>query len=101
MIKVRVDPGICKKKILIKVEKSGSKAKIDIESDCPHVIEFSEKLKEFEGRESTRNLGKNIVHRLSSECLHASCPVPCAVLKAVEVEFGFAAKRDVKISFVD
>ncbi|MCP8323431.1 MAG: hypothetical protein L6N96_04565 [Candidatus Methylarchaceae archaeon HK02M2] len=98
--KVKVDPGICKRKVIIKVEKSGSKAKINIESDCPLLNEFSEKLKELEGRESTRNLLKNIVYQLSSECLHATCPVPCAILKAVEVEFGFAAKRDVKITFM-
>ncbi|MCP8304853.1 MAG: hypothetical protein H3Z50_05225 [archaeon] len=98
---MKVDPGICKRKVLVKVERSGSKAKISIKSDCPLVTEFSEKLKELEGRESTRNLLKNIVYRTSSECLHTTCPVPCAILKAVEVEFGFAAKRDAKISFID
>ncbi|MCP8309915.1 MAG: hypothetical protein L6M37_05720 [Candidatus Methylarchaceae archaeon HK02M1] len=99
--KVKVDPGICKRKVLIKVERSGSKAKINITSNCPLVTEFSEKLRELEGRESTRNLLKNIVYRISSESLHSTCPVPCAILKAIEVEFGFAAKRNVKISFID
>lgn len=31
--------------------------------------------------------------------LHSSCPIPCALIKAAEVELGLALCRDIRISF--
>jgi hypothetical protein len=100
--KVEINPGACQKKVLIKVDRSGSKASVSLESDCPRVMYLSEKIKELDWRAFFRRMTDNIVYKASSEAyIHATCPVPCAIIKAVEAEFGLAKKKDVKILFVD
>jgi hypothetical protein len=40
------------------------------------------------------------VYKCASKChLHASCPVPMAILKAIEVEAGLALPRPVLVQF--
>jgi len=100
--KVEINPGACQKKVLIKVNRSGSKVSVSIESDCPRVMNLSERIKELDRREFSRRISDNIVYKASSEAyLHSTCPVPCAILKAIEAEFGLAVKKDVKILFVE
>ena len=100
--KVEINPGICQKKVIIKVNRSGSKVGVSLESDCPKVMDLSEKIRELGIRELFRSIADNIVYKASSEAyLHSTCPVPCAILKAIEAESGLAKKKDVKILFID
>ena len=42
----------------------------------------------------------NPVYRAAEKCLkHTACPVPCAILKAAEVEMGLCVPEDVCITF--
>jgi len=44
---------------------------------------------------------QNPVYMKAGQCkLHASCPVPCGVIKAAEAELGLALEKDVKMKFV-
>ena len=43
----------------------------------------------------------SVVYKQFSKCrAHASCPVPMAVIKAIEVEAGMALPKSVSIDFV-
>ncbi|MCP8317395.1 MAG: hypothetical protein H3Z51_11160 [archaeon] len=99
--KVRINPGACQKKALIEAKKTGSKVAINIESDCSSVMKLSKKIKEMDKLDVIRRMSNNIVYKAASEAnLHSACPVPCAILKAVEAELDLALKKDVKILFV-
>jgi hypothetical protein len=100
--KVEINPGACKRKVVIQASRSGSRVSVSIESDCPNVIELSRKISEIGMQEIVRRMDDNIVYKAASEArLHSTCAVPCAILKAIEAEFGLALKKDVKILFID
>ncbi|MEM3538607.1 MAG: hypothetical protein QXM29_02370 [Nitrososphaerales archaeon] len=100
--KVSVNPGACKRKVIIQANKSNSKVIVSLESDCPSVIELSKRISEVSMREMLRRMDDNIIYKAASEVkLHPTCPIPSAILKAIEAEFGLALKKDVKILFID
>lgn len=100
MTKVEVFSGICGKRTVIEVKKLSSKVMLNLETDCPKVIKLSEKLKELDMGVFSGSMVDNEVYRVATEN-HITCPVPCAILKAMEVEFGLALKKDPKISFIE
>jgi len=72
---------------------------LSAESDCPHILRMFWTLKsvcpytEVEGA-----MNETEVYKLASETLpHAACPVPCGIVKAVEVAGGLGIKKDVSI----
>ena len=72
---------------------------LEIQSDCPNVLRMSWTLKpicpytEVEGE-----MNETDVYKLASESIpHAACPVPCGMIKAIEVAGGLGLKRDVTI----
>jgi len=80
---VRINPGACQSNVLIKAKKTGSKVKINIESDCSKVMKLSEKIKEMDRLDVIRRMSNNIVYKAASEAnMHSACPVPCAILKS-------------------
>ncbi|MEM3383501.1 MAG: hypothetical protein QXL52_01545 [Nitrososphaerales archaeon] len=100
--KVSVNPGACKRNVIIYANKLNSKVILNIESDCPSVVELSKKISEISIKEMAKRMDNNIVYKAASEAkLHPTCPVPLAILKAIEAEFGLALKKDVKILFMD
>ena len=99
--KVTVDAGVCKMKtvIIAKANPETGMVDIDIQSDCPNVLKMSWAVKpicpytEVEGE-----MNKTDVYTLASGTIpHAACPVPCGVIKAIEVAGGLGLKRDVTI----
>jgi hypothetical protein len=72
---------------------------LSIQSGCPHIQELAESLagvdpyKELSCRqEITSILSAGLKH-----CVHAACPVPVGIVKAVEVAAKLALPRDVAI----
>ncbi len=100
MTKVEVDSGICGKRTLIEVKNVSSKIMINFETNCPKITKLSENLKELDISDFSGSIVDNRVYRSAQEN-HITCPVPCAILKAMEVEFGLALKKDTKISFIE
>lgn len=99
--KVTVDAGVCKMKTVITATNNPDTGMVDIEiqSDCPNVLKMSWSIKpicpytEVEGV-----MCETDVYKLASESIpHAACPVPCGMVKAVEVAGGLGLKRDVTI----
>ena len=101
---VDVDAGVCKMRTRI-TAKQNDEAMVDLalESDCPYVLRMSWKFKPVNPyTEIEASMRESDVYGWASEELpHAACPVPCAIIKAVEVASDMGVKRDVAIRFAD
>jgi len=99
--KVTIDAGVCKMITVVtaKANPDTGMVDIDIQSDCPNILRMSWSVKpvcpytEVEGEMNSTD-----VYKLASESIpHAACPVPCGMIKAIEVAGGLGLKRDVCI----
>ncbi len=97
---VTVDAGVCKMvtRIHAKMNDMGM-VEIDIKSDCPNVLRMSwivEPLCPY--TEVEVPMLESTVYKWASDRLpHAACPVPCGIIKAVEVAGDLGLKREVRI----
>ncbi|MCC7568623.1 MAG: hypothetical protein KO463_03290 [Candidatus Methanofastidiosa archaeon] len=96
--RAKVDPGPCGFITFIEAKKVAPEhVYVSVTSDCAHIKKLSigivnaaEDL--YNGYETSKVYGK------AKECIkHMACPVPCAILKAVEVEAGLAVPKNVII----
>jgi hypothetical protein len=101
MTRVKVDSGICGFTSTIEVAKlSAKKVKVDITSDCEMVSQLGEQLPEVEWRNALKLPENPLLCKCAHRYLrHAACPVPVAIIKAIEVEVGLALAKDVAIHF--
>lgn len=101
MTTVSVNPGNCKYTVLIKAEKvEGGKLNISLSTECKMVLKMLDDISLLDMRTIFTNHINNPVYRSASKHLkHAACPVPCAILKAAEVELGLCLADDIKIEF--
>lgn len=100
MITVQTDPGICGLPSTIKASSEDMQnVKIEINSKCPDIMKVAEKIKEVNAmQEIFGKIGENAVYTAAKEhCKHAACPVPAAIIKAVEASAGLALPKDVVI----
>jgi sorbitol-specific phosphotransferase system component IIBC len=99
--KVTVDPGICGFVTTVEVDRINKrKVKVVINSDCEHAARLAESLTEIDNWTVFKQHQDSEIYQAASDCqLHIACPVPIAVLKAIEVETGLALPRDVVIRF--
>ncbi|MDR1405372.1 MAG: hypothetical protein LBJ20_07410 [Candidatus Methanoplasma sp.] len=99
--KVTVDAGVCKMKTVItaKSNPDSGLVDVDIQSDCPNVLRMSWSVKSIcPYTEVEEAMNSTEIYRFASESIpHAACPVPCGVIKAIEVAGGLGLKRDVTI----
>ncbi len=102
VVRVTVDSGICGFHCLIEAwEKEKRKVLIRISgSECEQIQSLSEKVTEMNLRDLFAPIGKSPVFSTAQSFgCHPSCPVPIAILKAVEVAMGMALPRDAVIRF--
>ncbi|MCL2509664.1 MAG: hypothetical protein FWF07_01110 [Methanomassiliicoccaceae archaeon] len=99
--KVTVDAGVCKfiTVIIAKPNPDTGMVDLDIKSDCPNVLKMSWTLQSVcPYTEVEAAMSETETYKVASEALpHAACPVPCGVVKAIEVAGGLGLKRDVTI----
>lgn len=98
MIKVVVDPGICSFIATIEATAlSDRAARVTVTSNCEKAVEAGALLKEIDWFSILRKQGDSYsAYRDAMLGMkHAACPVPVAILKAVEAELGFALPKDV------
>ena len=103
---VIVDAGVCGHMATIRATKTaGYSVRIEIGSDCPHVQKIAVEPLEVD---ALRQIGLRgglppLLEAAYACCAHAACPVPSALVKAVEVAAGLALPDDVtmKISKED
>ncbi len=102
MAQVSVNGGNCGFNSTITVEKiDRSTVRVSVQSDCEHVQKMNPDLTSLDMRQTI--FGKminSLVYQSASQHLrHAACPVPTAILKAIEVELKMALPKDIVIHF--
>ncbi len=102
MTKANINPGICGLKTSVEIEKKeGKKYALSVKSDCEMVEKLAKEISELDFMDAFKRITENPVYRKGSTCLkHVSCPVPCAILKAFEVEAELALPGNVTIELI-
>lgn len=102
MTKVTVFAGVCGFTTEIIAEKA-EKRKIDIKitSGCEMVRAMAQDILTLDMMVALKGFEDNPVYGAADKHLrHVTCPVPCSMLKALEVEAGLSLPRDVSIKFI-
>jgi len=102
MITVHIESGICGLETEVRVCRMQRKSvAIAIKSACEQVMSLERQLRKIEMMDVIKNpINKNPIYEKAGKCnLHSSCPVPCGIIKAAEVELGLALMKDVGIIF--
>ena len=99
MAKAEIHPGICGMTTIVKARMEGSHCTLSIESECESVQCLAAELVRVDPlREiSFRGEGPLTLRLAPKHIQHPSCPVPCGIIKAVEVEASLALPSDVTI----
>jgi len=98
MSTVRVDPGVCGFIALVKAEsEDGQTCTVTIQSACDAVAALGADLASVDGFEvAFKAYPDNPVYKAALQHFrHAACPVPGAIVKAVELACGLALPKDV------
>ncbi len=104
MTKVEIHPGACGFSVIVTAVEAGpKKIRLTIETNCEHVRVLSDKLESLTIKDIYGHpFGEDTVYQAARGAIrHASCPVPCGIIKTAEAEFGLAVKKDVLIHFTD
>lgn len=102
MSKVKVNGGNCGFNSVINVEKiDRTTVRVNVQSDCERVEAMNSDLAELDWRRSLfGKMNESRVYQIASQHLkHTACPVPTAILKAIEVELRLALPLDIVIHF--
>jgi hypothetical protein len=98
---VEVLPGVCGLNTRIVAHADDMyNVTLEITSDCEHIKQLAVKLTEISALdELMRPINETTPYRLAGNCrTHAACPVPSAILKAIEVAAGMALPADVHMT---
>jgi len=99
---VTLDAGSCGYRVTITVEKINKDLlDIRIDTDCEMVKMIEADLKGSDWKKILRKIMESPVYISASKRLrHLGCPVPMAIIKAIEVELGLSPPSDVKLTFL-
>jgi hypothetical protein len=104
MTKVEINPGACGFVVTVTVTKvEPKKANIVIQTDCEQVNEMASIITHLTIQDILGfPFAEDKVYQAAKKAIrHASCPVPCGIIKTVEAELGLAVKEDVLIHFIE
>ena len=101
MTRALVNPGVCGMTAAIEVTKTDKRrVGLEITSECEKVINMGKTLSELDRFNALKPHVDSDVYKSASERqLCPSCPVPMAILKAIEVETGLALPRSVTLQW--
>ena len=103
MTKLVVNAGVCGFCSAIRVEKTEQKGKVSvhIESECEMVKNMEREIAVLDSMAAAfSHFLNNPVYKAAALNLkHVACPVPSAIIKALEVEAGFCVAREVTMKF--
>jgi|GEM_PF-3314323 len=77
---------------VIRVKKEGGRVKVYIESECPDVNKFGEKLPLLDAKSVLTKIPDNPVYKLA-DIRHSTCIIPWIVLKTAEIELGLNVEK--------
>lgn len=100
MASVHVSPGICGLQTKLTITADEDQAvTVNIDSECPHISAMQAELNDLDGYvECFARFSTSTVYAAADKhCKHLACPVPCAMIKGMEVACGLALPKDVVI----
>jgi hypothetical protein len=102
MTRVTADAGACGFSATIEVERiDRSIVRATIHSACEQITAMNPDLSELNWRRGVfcKMTESRVYQSASQHIQHAACPIPAAILKAIEVEVGIALAKDLVIHF--
>lgn len=100
MAQVRIHAGICGFMTTVKATSEDKQhTQLEILSDCPNFDLLKKELTQVDAFvECFGKMGEGQVFQAFRKCCpHRSCPVPCGVIKAIEIVCELALPKDVTI----
>ena len=101
MTTMEIEPGICGlPSVITATAKDDKRFAVRVDSPCPMVMAMQEDLIELGWKDLFKGFSDNPVYLSAAKSLrHPSCPVPCGILKTLEVEAQTALPKDVHLLF--
>jgi hypothetical protein len=99
--KVTVDAGACKRTTVITaVGDDMGVVTVTLDTDCEYLQKMAEHLEPITSyMEVEIPISTTVTYKLANDHLpHAACPVPCGIIKAVEVAGDLGLKKHVSIN---
>jgi len=103
MTKLEINPGACGFIVTVIASKiEPKKATLAIQTECEQVNEMAAMITHLTIEDILGfPFAEDRVYQAAKKVIrHASCPVPCGIIKTVEAELGLAVKQDVHIHFI-
>ncbi len=103
--RVEVFAGVCGHSAIIDVTTVDDvQVQVVITSACEQITDMNSDLARVQwkgkGHEVFKRMTESAVYRSAAQHIrHTACPIPAAILKAIEVEVGIALPKDVTIAF--
>jgi hypothetical protein len=97
---VDVHAGVCGYSTKIRATRgSGYAVSLHLDSECPHVSKIPVDLGEVDALQQIGLRGglPPVLQSAYAHCMHAACPVPSGLVKAIEVAAGLALAQDVSM----
>jgi hypothetical protein len=102
MATVEIHSGVCGHVTTVTATGGDSyRVHVRLESTCPHVWKISGDLDEVDALQQIglRDGLPPVLQSAYTHCVHAACPVPSGLVKAIEVAAGLALPEDVSMRF--
>ncbi len=101
MTKAYLNAGSCGYTVGITVERlDKTKLNIMLDTDCEMVKLMEDDIKGSNWKKLLKKISDSTVYISASKRVkHTGCPVPMAIIKAIEVELGIAVPKEVKLNF--
>jgi len=100
--KLTIDPGACGFTCKVEVDKVGQyQVTCKVQSQCEQIKKLANEVSEVDYFEVWRSPhGQNYIIQSAARChCHASCTIPCGLIKAMEAELGMAVKKNVSFTY--
>ena len=107
MSTAEVYAGVCGHSAIIEVTKVDDKhVQVVIHSACEQITAMNPDLARIQwkgkGHQVFKSMTESVVYQSAARHIrHTACPIPAAILKAIEVEVGIALPQDVTITFTN
>jgi hypothetical protein len=101
-VQIKISSGICGMETIIRASCDDMQnVRLQAVSGCSQVMLLAQSVTELDALEELfSGFGKGkVMDAAKVNIRHAACPVPSAILKAVEAAAGYALKKDVYIVF--
>lgn len=101
MVQVSIDPGICGFPTTVEIKKIGKRQfTVVLKTECEKLGQLASQIETLDLADAFKQAKDSRLYSAVADCqLHPACPMPIGIIKALEVEAGFALARDVEIHF--